>query len=130
MNQQLSMFDMMMPAPALVLDAPTWFKTSLDKKGWSYARIGIAPNGDGTWAYSTADNFGGYCGHDGPFHGAYRSFDEALEIAVGRLHGGWKQISERMNDSCCGEKHRAMAKAGLDWLASLRDGHPTAGGIQ
>ncbi len=119
MMQQLSMFDLMIPPPAPVLDAPTWFKTDLDKKGWSYGKIGVAPNGDGTWAYNTGDNFGGYCGHGGPFHGSYPSFDEALGTAIARLYCGWKKISERMNDSCCKENHRAMAKKGLAWLESL-----------
>lgn len=117
--QQLSMFDLMMPPPPPVIDAPTWFKTELDKKGWSYGHIGVTPNGDGTWAYTTRDNFGGYCGHGGPFHGSYPSFDEALATAIARLYCGWKQISDRMNDSCCKENHRAMARKGMAWLESL-----------
>lgn len=107
-------------APRPQIDtAPKWFKIELDKKGWSYGHIGIARNDDGTWAYTTSDNFGGYCGHGGPFYGKHESFDEALEAAIASLWRGWKSISERMTDSCCKENHRAMARKGVAWLAEL-----------
>ncbi len=106
------------PMPAIAAE-PQWFKINLDKKGWSYGHIGVRCNDDGTWSYTTRDSFGGYCGHGGPFHGSYADFDEALELAIARLWKGWSSISERMNDSCCKENHRAMAKKGLAWLDGL-----------
>ncbi|MGN7749755.1 hypothetical protein [Sinorhizobium sp. 22678] len=106
------------PPPAIV-EALQWFRTDLDKKGWSYGRIGVMRNVDGTWSYTTSDNFGGYCGHGGPFHGSYPSFDEALGTAIARLYCGWKKISERTTDSCCKDNHRAMARKGMQWLESL-----------
>jgi hypothetical protein len=107
------------PPPAPIDSEPQWFKIELDKKGWSYGHIGVMRNDDATWSYATRDQFGGYCGHGGPFHGAYESFDEALEIAISRLWKSWRSISERMNDSVCTEKHRVMARKGMAWLDDL-----------
>ncbi|WP_457663981.1 hypothetical protein [Sinorhizobium medicae] len=115
---QLS-FNFFDPPPAPVSTEPTWFKIELDKKGWSYGHIGIKRNDDGTWSYTTRDNFGGYCGHGGPFHGQWESFDEALEIAISRLWKSWRHISEQTRDSVCSEKHRAMARKGMAWLDEL-----------
>lgn len=112
-------FNFNAPPPAPVDTTPKWFKIELDKKGWSYGHIGIVRNDDGTWAYTTRDNFGGYCGHGGPFHGKYESFDEALELAIARLWKGWRRISEETRDSVCTEKHRAMARKGMAWLDGL-----------
>lgn len=117
MTQLAFRFD---PAPAPPIDtAPKWFKIELDKKGWSYGHIGVMRNDDGTWSYTTKDNFGGYCGHGGPFWGAYESFEAALEIAATKMHRSWLSISQRTNDSCCGDNHRAMARKGMAWLDAL-----------
>ncbi|TAV89289.1 hypothetical protein [Rhizobium leguminosarum] len=117
--QQLSMLDLMMPPPAPTVAEPLWLRTNLDKSGWSYGKIGIMPNGDGTWALNTRDSVGGYCGHGGPFWGEHASFKDALTAAVKMMHGRWADISVRMDDSCCQESHRRVARKGLDWLAGI-----------
>lgn len=111
------------PKAPPVDSVPVWFKTDLDKKGWSYGHVCVVRNDDGTWAYTTSDNFGGYCGHGGPFHGSYETFDIALETAILRPYCGWLKISQRMNDSCCKENHRVMARKGIEWLEALANDH-------
>lgn len=119
MMQQLSMLELMMPAPVLPVAEPLWLTTNLDKSGWSWGKIGIVANADGTWSINTGDSVGGYCGHGGPFWGEHASFKEALTAAVAFMHSRWADISVRMNDSCCQESHRRVARKGLEWLASI-----------
>ncbi|MDK4720103.1 hypothetical protein PH552_12185 [Rhizobium sp. CNPSo 3968] len=117
--QQLSMFSLMTPPPAPTRAEPLWLRTKLDKSGWSWGEIGIMANSGGTWSISTGDSVGGYCGHGGPFWGEHASFKEALIAAVRMMHGRWADISVRMNDSCCQESHRRVARKGLEWLEGI-----------
>ncbi|MDK4703880.1 hypothetical protein PH562_16635 [Rhizobium sp. CNPSo 4062] len=119
MMQQLSMLDLLMPQPTPIVNEPFWLQTNLDKSGWSWGKIGIMANGDGTWSISTSDSIGGYCGHGGPFCGEHGNFKEALTAAVRMMHRQWADISIRMNDSCCQESHRRVARKGLEWLAGI-----------
>ncbi len=99
------------------IDAPTAFKIDFGKR--SYGEITVVPREDGTFAIKTGDDFNGYCGHGGPAHGAYATFEAALTYAVRYLRRGWYRIANDHNDSCCSEKHRVMARKGLVWLDTL-----------
>lgn len=122
--EQLSMFDLMMPPPAVPeTDEPTWFRVDLDKKGHSYAEIGIKRNGDGTWCATTRDTFQGFCGHGGPFWGEYLSFQEALRLRLDFLRRGYQTMADGKAGSCCTSKHEAMARVGLKWIDQLAADH-------
>lgn len=120
MMQQLAFrFD---PAPAApVTDEPTWFRISLDKKGHSYAEIGIKRNEDGTWCATSRDSFQGFCGHGGPFWGEYATFNHALSSRLDYLRRGYQTMADGNAGSCCTSRHEAMARTGLKWLQSIAD---------
>ena len=79
------MLELMMPAPALPVAEPLWLTTNLDKSGWSWGKIGIVANGDGTWSINTGDSVGGYCGHGGPFYGEHASLTSLIFLLVSSI---------------------------------------------
>jgi hypothetical protein len=121
LNQLAFRFDPL-PAPP-VDDLPRWFETKLDKKGTSYLKIGIMRNADGTWSRSTRDNLQGWCGHGGPFYGDRPTFAAALEWAIRDLRKSYQWKSEDRHDSVQTDRHRAMGRAGLEWLDELAAEH-------
>jgi hypothetical protein len=122
-SQQLSIFDILEPPPAPPTDRPTWFRINLDKKGHSYAEIGVHSNGDGTWACTSRDTLQGFCGHGGPFFGKFASFNEALFSRIEYLRRGYQNMADGKAGSCCTPKHQAMARVGLKWLDDLMIEH-------
>ncbi len=120
MVQQLSFRFDATPAPP-VTDEPTWFRINLDKKGLSYAEIGIIRNSDGTWSAKTRDSFQGFCGHGGPFWGEYPTFNEALAYRLDYLRRGYQTMADGKAGSCSTARHEAMARVGLKWLDDIAD---------
>lgn len=112
------------PVPAsLSVDGVQVFSCKLDKGGRSYVEIGVKRNSDGTWSHRTSDNFHMWCGHGGPFHGAFSSFDDALRQSIRVLALSCRHATRETRDGVQPEAHRAMVRHGLKWLEDLAAEH-------
>lgn len=112
------------PVPAsLSVEGAKVFSCKLDKSGRSYVEIGVKRNSDGTWSHRTSDNFHMWCGHGGPFHGAFCSFDDALRQSIRVLALSCRHAARETHDGVQTETHRAMARRGLKWLEDLAAEH-------
>jgi hypothetical protein len=111
---QLDMFPAPKPVPSAALPTVLSFE---DAK--SDVQVEIAPYGDGSWGIATHDHYYGYCGHGGPVHGVYNTFEAALLKAIGRLEEGAHSVLVDRS-SCCGDSHRRFASKVLTWAAGVR----------
>lgn len=108
------------PVPAAIAPRSTQlFSCKLDKSGRSFIEIEVKRNSDGTWRRRTADNFHMWCGHGGPFHGAFATFDDALAQCVRTLVSSYRGAVREARDGVQTEAHRSMARRGLRWLEGL-----------